>query len=388
MPAATYYVATTGVDSAAGSSSAPWKTVGHAVSAAKAGDTVNVASGKYTESLKIGSTGTAAAPITFVGTGQPVIAGSIDITGSYIVFNGFTCSPPSYTPYEAVDVEGSHILFEYCTVTNYGASASDQATAISTNGSFNVIDHFKIINLNDIDAFHIWGHDITISNGEVSQLNQVNYSQNHTDFIQSWGTGANSYNILIIGNYIHDSTCQAGNTETDGSALLHDWTFANNIYVNIGNAFFTGIPNTNFYNNLYYNVGNGQGYAISLYTQANYSSAGDRFANNVFLNNKQDINTNSTSPSAITVTNNYFGTANNGYTGTNPVTGGATNFVKAPTDFHIQAGSVLIGAGVSQTSFSTDKDGVTRSGKWSIGPYEVASTAGAPAAVTGLRIVP
>jgi len=384
--AATYYVATSGNDSAAGSQAQPWLTIQHAVSKAAAGDTVNVASGKYAEEVAIGSTGSAGAPITFNGTGQPVVAGDITISGSYIVFNGFTCSPPNYRPYQAVQVSGNHNLFEYCTVTNYGAAASDQATAIATDGSFNTIDHFKIINLNDIDAFHVWGHDITISNGEITQVNQVNYAQNHTDAFQSWDIGSNSYNVLIIGNYVHDATCQVGNTETDGSSALHDWTFANNIFVNIGNAFFCGIPNTSFYNNVFYNCGNGQGYAISLYTQTNYSSVGDKFANNVFMNNQQDINLNTTSASQLSLcTNNYFGTASNGYEGSNPVRG-AANFVKPPTDFHLQSGSVLIGAGVTIASFNIDKDGIIRlSGAWCIGPYQSGSPM-VPPAPAQLRI--
>jgi parallel beta-helix repeat protein len=83
--AATYYVATTGNDSNAGTTlTAPLKTISKAVSKVVAGDTVYVRGGTYREFVKIpGTGGTASAPIKILNySGEtPVIKGSQVVTG-------------------------------------------------------------------------------------------------------------------------------------------------------------------------------------------------------------------------------------------------------------------------------------------------------------------
>jgi parallel beta-helix repeat protein len=97
--AATYYVATTGADTNAGTSTtAPLRTITKGAQLAKAGDTVSVRGGVYNEIVKIGNSGTSAAPITVQtypgesaiidGTGTTV-SDLVTITGSYVTFSGF-----------------------------------------------------------------------------------------------------------------------------------------------------------------------------------------------------------------------------------------------------------------------------------------------------------
>ncbi|MGZ3817384.1 MAG: choice-of-anchor Q domain-containing protein, partial [Bdellovibrio sp.] len=225
-----------------------------------------------------------------------------------------------------------------------------------------------------------------LRNNYVTNLNSVNYSLNHTDFFQTWGfAGSSTYNILVEGNVVTNSTAQLGNTSNDGYSALHDITFRNNIFANIGAAFFTGVPNTKFYNNVFYNCGIAQGYAVSYYNATYYNSAGSEFKNNVFLNNIRDIN-NHDGITNVTISNNYFGGAN--YTpksntvdmGSNFVNGGDVKFMDVTgLNFHIQSGSVLIDKGVDlSSSFTTDKDGNTRSGAWDIGAYEFTSVVTPP----------
>jgi hypothetical protein len=393
LKAATYYVAQTGNDASSGTQTQPWRTIQHAASKIAPGDTVNIQAGSYNETVTITTPGNSGAPVTFQGSGHPVIVGNLFIKGAYVTVSGVTVSPPSAGGYRAIDIEGSYNTLSNSIVTNYGATASDKACAISTGGSFNTVDRCWILNLNDIDAFHIWGHDITISNNTVNQLNQVNYNLNHTDFVQTWGSDASriAYNVLFIGNLVTNSTCQLGNTETDGNPNLHDWTFANNVFVNIGHAFFSGLPNTFFYNNLFDNCGSGQGYAVSLYTQTNYSSIGDKFVNNIFTNNQKDIDLHTTSPNQLAlVSNNYFAAANyapvkNGeYMGVNYINGGTPNFSSAAgLNFVPQSGSLLIDAGIPIATFNIDKNGVKRpSTAWTIGPHESGSAP--PAAPSAL----
>ena len=60
--AATYYVATNGNDTNAGTQASPWKTIQKGANTANSGDTVEVGAGTYYERLTLNKTG-----ITFVG---------------------------------------------------------------------------------------------------------------------------------------------------------------------------------------------------------------------------------------------------------------------------------------------------------------------------------
>jgi hypothetical protein len=380
---ATYYVnSSTGNDSNSGAQSAPFRTIQRAANVVVAGDTVAIAPGTYAESVSISRSGSSAAPIAFTAPNGVVIGGNVAVTGSYIVLNGPTVSPPSAGGYYAIVLTGQHDVLENCTVTNYGAMAADQSTAIGLSGAFNVVQGCTVANLNDIDVFHVFGHDQIIRGNRAANIQQVNYSLNHTDWIQTWGlNGLQSFNVLVEDNTVVDSSGQLGNIEMDGSSAVHDWTFQNNVFANVSCSLFSGVPNTRYYNNVFDNVGRAQGYAISLYTQTNYSSVGDEIINNAFLNNNEDVNFHSASHSdVVAFSNNYFAGANyaaktNGeYQGIVFVNGGNPGLSnEAHYDFHLLTGSPLVRAGVNlSTHFALDKDGNPRpaTGPWDIGPYQ------------------
>lgn len=389
--AAAYFVRTDGSDTScngtsnASSTSAPncaFRTITKSAAAANGGDNVSIAAGNYAETVKLTKSGTATTPIIFTGSGTATVQGNLVITGNYLTVAGLTISPPTAGGYYAVSIQGTNNTLRNCTVTAYGATASQQATAIGLEGgAYNTVEGCTIRDLNDIDVFHVWGHDQTIRNNYVTNIQQVNYNLNHTDFIQTWGySGATAYNILVEGNVVTNSSCQLGNTETDGQSGLHDWTFRNNVFYNIGAAFFWGLPNSKFYNNLFYNVGNAQGYALSLYTQTNYSSVGTAIVNNAFVANQGDVDFHSTSPSQLSdYSYNYFATATggtkSGTLGANAINGGDPKFANVTkADFHLLTGSVLIGRAKSlATSFTTDKDGNSRTGAWDVGSYKYGS---------------
>jgi len=384
--AAAYYVRVDGNDSTcngsvnAASTSAPncsFRTIQKSAKVAVAGDNVSIQPGSFVESVKLRKAGTRAAPILFSGPGA-TLKGNLTVTGQYITIDGITISPPTSGGLYAISLQGNHISLRNCLVTAYGAAASEQATAIGFGGSFNTVEGCTIRDMNDIDVFHVWGHDNTIRNNDVTNIQQVNYNLNHTDFIQSWGySGARAYNILVEGNVVSNSSAQLGNTSIDDQAGLHDWTFRNNVFYNIGNALFWGIPKSRFYNNVFYNVGKGQGYALSLYTQPNYSSVGVEIVNNAFIANIGDVDFHSTSVNQLAAySNNYFATATfgpkSGTLGSDAVNGGDPKFKNVPAiDFRPLAGSVLIGRGQSlASSFTTDGDGNIRSVAWDIGGFK------------------
>jgi Domain of unknown function (DUF4082) len=396
--AASYYVSTSGADSSQGTQASPWRTLSFAQTQVQAGDTVNVSAGTYTENLTIRTSGGSGAIIKFEGSGNAFIAGNVQLTGDYITLDGFTVSPPNVGPSCAINLGGNHDTVSNTVITNYGATASNQATAFLTGGSYNTIDHCSVLNLNDIDAFHVWGHDITISNNTISQVNLTNYAANHTDVFQTWGLQSSqySYNIRIFGNLVENCSCDIGNTETDGNPNLHDWYVYDNIFYNVNSSFFSGLPNTWIFNNLFMLGGNGgAGLCLDFYTDTagtqsggdtgtDYNSAGSRVQNNIFIANAGDIGWGGNAGSQPqVVTNNYFA-SNTSYaaesdpSGVSYVNGGNPNFVNAGgLNFHLNAGSILIGKGINLSSiFTGDKDGNVRNA-WDIGPYAYTGSQGA-----------
>jgi parallel beta-helix repeat protein len=110
-----YYVSTTGKDTNPGTSTAPFKTFAKAVSVLAPGDTLQVLPGTYYESLRLTKSGTAAAPITVIGTGAIVnMQGTQDtgikVSGNYVNLSNFEVTG-------AVDA-GIAIPGKYVTIRN------------------------------------------------------------------------------------------------------------------------------------------------------------------------------------------------------------------------------------------------------------------------------
>ena len=109
--AATYYVATTGNDSAVGTNAATaWRTIQKAANTVVAGDLVRVQPGTYIERVTETTDGTSANKITYLADGAVQVRGGFYLNGSdYIRLIGFEVTqadnPVSYG-YEMIRVEG------------------------------------------------------------------------------------------------------------------------------------------------------------------------------------------------------------------------------------------------------------------------------------------
>jgi parallel beta-helix repeat protein len=110
--ASTYHVATTGSDTADGSTATPWKTIQRAANAVGPGDTVVIHAGTYTGFL-VDASGTQAAPITFSGDGAVNINGAattdrdavhID-SASYVIIEGLTVTGATRAGISALDCD-------------------------------------------------------------------------------------------------------------------------------------------------------------------------------------------------------------------------------------------------------------------------------------------
>jgi len=91
------YVSMRGSDAAAGTRSAPWRTIEKALARARPGDTIYVRRGTYSGWLTAARSGTSSAPITLAAYPgeRPLLTGRLKITGSHIrvrglVFHGQT----------------------------------------------------------------------------------------------------------------------------------------------------------------------------------------------------------------------------------------------------------------------------------------------------------
>ena len=119
--AATFHVATTGNDAAAGSTTAPWRTIQHAADAVSPGDIVVVHAGTYV-GFTVAARGTEAAPIAFVADGHVAIDGAATTDrdailidgGAWIRIEGFTVTGATRAGIAALDcdhvtVRGNHV---------------------------------------------------------------------------------------------------------------------------------------------------------------------------------------------------------------------------------------------------------------------------------------
>jgi parallel beta-helix repeat protein len=154
----TFFVATTGNDAAAGSSSAPWQSLQHAVNSAQAGDIIEVESGTYA-GCRIGNSGTASAPITLeAAPGAQVIVdapGAGNYHGSDIEVENFNGTVSNWiltglqvenAPTYGIDVRVTqNITVENCVVHNNGRSgiflAFSDHPLIQSNTSYDNGEH-------------------------------------------------------------------------------------------------------------------------------------------------------------------------------------------------------------------------------------------------------
>lgn len=224
----TYYVATTGSDSAAGSSSAPWKTLSKAMSASlKAGDEVVVRSGTYNETMTVQKSGNAGGYITIrseVEGGAKIVASgsnnAINVAANYVKIEGFDVKGAGSHGIMANDVHHTQILNN--TVHDAGASGiqynySDFIT-VEGNTTYNNASDGWFSGISIYENRNITGDTTpgvrTIIRNNVSYDN-VTTSGGHSDgngiIIDDFRSthnsayGAYQYSTLVEGNLVYSN---------------------------------------------------------------------------------------------------------------------------------------------------------------------------------------
>jgi len=197
----TFYVATSGSDSNAGSLSAPWRTIGHAAGVLKAGQTALVRGGTYAESVTLAASGNAASGYITLqnypgetpildGTTLKCCGGTINglfnvVNKSYVVINGFE-------------------------IRNYkSTTASDEPVGILVQGS---------------------GSNIQLLNNNVHNITTTAEKNNgNAHGIGIYGTATTPLsNIVVSGNQVHNlATGWSESMTLDGNVT--NFTVTNNI---------------------------------------------------------------------------------------------------------------------------------------------------------------
>ena len=384
--ATTYYVAKTGSDTnsctAAQAPATPKLTIKRGLSCLKAGDTLSLRAGTYTETLNNRAqtipTGTPSAPVTIAAyPGETVILkpsgyAVIQIIGNthkYLVFDRLVIDGTNITSTRAIDLDGvdqsgaGHIRFTNCEVRNAPGSGvligrgSNYHEFLNCDFHHNGRDHvayglYVQSSNNRIEGsklHHNSGYGVHVYNGNPGQ--RANKNEIKKNLVYNNSTGAPASAGILIGS-------------GDGNLASNNVVYDQPVGIMVGQKEST---NSQVYNNTVYNN--------SLDgIQIRSSSATATVKNNIAYNNGTNIH-------------NY---SNGGTTLANNLTTNPTFTNASAADFTLREGSAAINAGASLSQVSDDCNNTPRpqGGSYDIGAYEytVSHTAAALSAPSNLQI--
>lgn len=355
--AATYYVATTGSDSAAGTSAAPLKTIAGGVAKAKAGDTIIVRDGTYAYSgsqggmaVTINKAGSSSAWITLQAEhkGKAVLDCKL-ICHSYIAFGGSS----AYWKVIGFSIRGGH----------------DAAIFSNSGGGKNVL-------IQDNEIHHIGNRSNSTPYGEMGI---------YTDASAIFTIDRNVFHDIgrtdhITGN--HDHGIYTHGTMTITNNVFY--TMTNGWHIQTAAGFGGTIANNTFYgpatggkpgqvklwgagrgmiirNNVFYNT---RSVGISVLSVS--ASGTCSIDHNIVYTPGASVAMIESLPSGCSQSSNKL---NVNPSLVNPTAGG---------DFHLKAGSPAIDAGASVSGVTADLAGAKRpaGAAVDIGAYEYGSSGG------------
>jgi len=417
-PLRTFYVATTGDDTANGSVATPWRTLQRAAQNVVPGDLIIVRPGRYA-GFVLGwdspQNGTAANPITFQGEPGAVIearnlrtADGINLEGaSYIVIEGFAiANGGTITRADIRSVINQHVVIRNNQVDQAGrwgilTGFSDNVTIENNNTSRSQIEHGIYVSNSSVNAIvrnnQVWGNAANgiHMNGDLSQ-----------------GGNGLILNALVEKNVIYDNGRQGG-SGINGDGVQNSKILNNVLYNNHASGISLyridgadGARNNLVAHNTIIMAADGR-WALNIQN----GSTGNRAFNNILYNNHPfrgsiDISTDSLVGliSDYNVTMERFATdgetvlnlaewrQNSGQDQHSLVAVPSALFVNAAgSDYHLTANSPARDAGVIRADVPADREGTTRPmGPTSdIGAYEFRSTTDTtpPLAPQGIRLL-
>lgn len=427
LSAASFYVATNGLDSNSGTIGSPYLTISKGLASAQAGDTVFIGQGDYRVGVDSVRNGTLLNPITLDGQGissfwywrnqhsyQKVI-NCMMVTTNGPLPNGL-CHL-SYNTATATGCIVSNCVINGGYVTNgeavlgcagvlMNATSTNNmfvnnvisnlygATCVTLTGYGNIVRSNRILNTFDVDCLRFFEGVSNRFDGNVFS-NEVQVTGNfHGDcfqcFASSSGSPATTDWLFISGNTFIDSAVQIGNMEehntTGGPTNIYTNIFIfNNQFVRTSSDYGSSVPNIMFANNTFVECGwNKTGFML-LNNGTDTKGAADRTKvfNNAFVRCKQGTNdplagwysfaSPSQSSNCEADYNYAIGYTNSPKSMSEPhgKTNGSPGFVNDPGgDYRLTQGSQLASGGTNLSSiFTTDFSGHTRAA-WGIGAFE------------------
>jgi len=235
-------------DTGPGTSSQPFCTIGKGASVALAGQTVQVASGTYSELVTVGHSGAAGSPIVL--TAAP--GASVTVTG---MANGFKVSGKSYVNIQGFAVDGTTSYG--IVVTSSSSNVTVSGNTVSSTGSHGIYvapsSTGVTVSGNTVSATTIYGiyvntsTGVTVSGNTVSNTtsygihvytsSDVTVSGNDVSGAGERVSGSTKYGIklaattgsLVSGNVSHDNS-EAGvflDADTNGVEVTGNLTYGN-----------------------------------------------------------------------------------------------------------------------------------------------------------------
>jgi len=274
--AATYYVSTTGNDTAAGAIDTPLHTITRAAQLAKPGDVVNVRGGVYSEKVTISSIGTATAPIVFQAmSGESAVLDGTALAAGTPIVNLVNTAFVDFSGFEIRNSPHAGISMWYAKNTRV---LNNNIHDTTRNGIYAGGD-----NIGDTS-------DVTISGNTIH--NTVLENQYHT-MNGGWAGAlvvARTNRATITGNRIYDNDGEGlifvrSNYATIQKNEIFD-SFS--VYLYLDNARFATVDSNLLYctgNSRYYRNGlPGSGLAVANETSTIMNPSSDNtFTNNIVL---------------------------------------------------------------------------------------------------------
>jgi|CXWL01.1.fsa_nt_gi hypothetical protein len=380
--AATYYVATTGNDANAGTSTVPWRTVAKAVSTMVAGDTTYVRGGTYNEGvIYFKRSGTQAAQIKLLNyPGEsPVIS----------------CNPstPGTGPF-------NRIILQH-------ASGPNVAVGWITIEGFEITkcwDGIKVQSANDITIQRNWIHDNQPGQGILGSGARILINRNiithngnfgnctvgtgtSNDCNQDHGIYMNGANITITNNLIYNSlgygiqingnaTYDATKCASSDHCVTRNWRIANNTfaYQKYRSAIivWSSVRTSTFENNICYEN------AVELATNSSQCISFQSPNANTFINIRNNLSYASGSGGLqfidSSATEGVHYTQSGNVVGNPLFVNGGSNALPTSPNFALTSGSPAINRGLNlyADGVRTDFSGAARpqTGAFDIGAYE------------------
>lgn len=364
--AATYYVATSGSDSAAGTLAQPFGTIAKGLTSLRAGDTLYIRAGTYSERIdsnkQIIPTGTSwgDAPIiagypgetvTLRGTfGSSGTDGIINLAANYIQYVEFRNLILDQA-YQNASLGGSanHVKFTNVTLSN----GWHQCMQTGVSSSFFWFTGGHVFNCALTDTTTPTGYPFYLAgNDHLIEYSEIDHAWGYCLHIYQSPPGPFPQRTIIRNNRLHDCSISKPSSAAIGLVAGDNHMAYNNVlYANRGHGIMTysGTSNSKIYNNTVYG-----GAQTGIYLYAN-SSGADVRNNIVYGNGTSQILDDGTT------TNLYKNLT------TDP------RFVNAAAlDFTLQPTSPAIDAGQSLAEVVTDIKNTPRpqGGAYDIGAYE------------------